>query len=73
MEAYMYILLCNDGTFYTGSTKNLKRRINQHQTGNGANYTKKRRPVTLVYFEVFDRIDVAFEREKQIQSWSHIK
>ena len=73
VEAYTYILRCNDGTFYTGSTKNLKRRLTQHRTGMGAKYTKKRLPVELVYLELFMRIDEAFYREKQIQSWSQLK
>jgi putative endonuclease len=73
MKGYMYILKCADGSYYTGSTKNLERRLQQHQNGEGANHTKKRLPVELVYFEVFDRIDQAFYREKQIQGWSRKK
>ena len=69
----MYILECSDGSYYTGSTKNLKLRLAQHQKGKGANHTKKRLPVTLVYFEEFERIDQAFYREKQIQGWSRKK
>ncbi len=69
----MYILKCANGLFYTGSTKNLERRLHQHQTGQGANFTKKHLPVELVYIETFCRIDWAFYREKQIQNWSHSK
>ena len=69
----MYILECANGTFYTGSTKDLDRRIAQHQAGEGANYTKKHLPVKLVYYEKFQRIDFAFEREKQVQKWSRKK
>jgi putative endonuclease len=69
----MYILKCANDMFYTGSTKNLERRLKQHQSGEGANFTKKHLPVELVYFEVFERIDWAFYREKQIQGWSHKK
>ena len=69
----MYILKCANDKFYTGSTKNLERRLNQHQSGEGANFTKKHLPVELVYFEIFARIDWAFYREKQIQGWSHKK
>jgi putative endonuclease len=69
----MYILKCANDMFYTGSTKNLERRLKQHQCGEGANFTKKHLPVELVYFEVFERIDWAFYREKQIQGWSHKK
>ena len=71
--AYMYILECSNGTYYTGSTKDIDRRLWEHQNGLGANYTKKHSPVKLVYFEEFTRIDEAFYREKQIQGWSHSK
>ena len=69
----MYILECVDGSYYTGSTKNLELRFAQHQEGKGANHTKKRLPVELVYFEEFKRIDEAFYREKQVQGWSRKK
>ena len=70
---YVYILRCNDGTFYTGSTWDLERRLWEHQNGIGANYTKERLPVTLVFCEECTRIEDAFRREKQIQGWSHKK
>ena len=70
---YVYILKCNDGTFYTGSTWNVERRLWQHQNGLGANYTKERLPVKLAFCEACDRIEDAFHREKQIQGWSHKK
>ncbi len=69
----MYILKCSDGSFYTGSTIELEKRLKQHQNGTGANYTMNRLPVELVYFEEYDRIDDAFYREKQVQGWSHKK
>jgi putative endonuclease len=73
MKGYMYILKCVDGSYYTGSTIDLERRFLQHQNGEGANYTKKRLPVELVYFEEYNRIDDAFYREKQVQGWSRKK
>lgn len=73
MKCYTYILKCADDSYYTGSTKDLERRLNQHQSGEGANHTKKRLPVQLVYVEISDRIDHAFYREKQIQKWSRKK
>lgn len=73
MKGFMYILECSDGSYYTGSTKDLVKRMEEHQSGNGANHTKKRLPVKLVYYEEFDRIDTAFEREKQVQGWSRVK
>jgi len=69
----MYILLCADGSYYTGSTNNLERRLAQHQAGEGANHTKKRLPVKLVYYEEYARVSEAFYREKQIQGWSKKK
>jgi len=73
MTGYMYILLCSNGKYYTGSTTNLKLRIEQHQNGTGANFTRKHLPVKLVYCEVYPRIDLAFYREKQVQGWSRRK
>lgn len=73
MKGWMYILECADRSYYTGSTIDLERRLEQHQKGEGANHTKKRLPVTLVYFEEYDRIDTAFYREKQVQGWSRKK
>ncbi|MFK7786874.1 MAG: GIY-YIG nuclease family protein, partial [Crocinitomicaceae bacterium] len=73
MKGYTYILLCANGTYYTGSTKYLELRVRQHQLGEGANHTRKYGPVELVYFEEYSRIDTAFYREKQIQRWSRAK
>lgn len=73
MKGYMYILECCDGSYYTGSTNNLELRMAQHQNGEGANHTRKRLPVKLLYYEEYDRIDQAFYREKQIQGWSRKK
>jgi len=70
---YVYILECSDSSYYTGSTTDLERRLQQHQVGEGAKYTRSRRPVRLIYSEEYDRIDVAFFREKQIQGWSRKK
>ena len=69
----MYILECSNGQYYTGSTKDLGKRLAQHQAGEGANFTKKHLPVKLVYYEEFQRIDEAFYREKQVQGWSRKK
>jgi putative endonuclease len=73
MKGYMYILECEDKSLYTGSTKYLKKRLDQHNDGQGSNHTRSRLPVKLVYFEVYDRIDIAFNREKQVQGWSRKK
>ncbi len=73
MSSFMYILECADGTYYTGSTVNLEKRLWEHGNSLGANYTKKRQPVKLVYLEEYPRIDEAFSREKQVQGWSRAK
>lgn len=70
---YMYMLECADGSYYTGSTWSLEKRVEQHQRGIGANHTAKRLPVKLVYYEEFARIADAYEREKQVQGWSRKK
>jgi putative endonuclease len=69
----MYILECSDGSYYTGSTWNLEKRLYEHQKGLGANHTAKRLPVKLIYCEECDRIEDAFQREKQVQGWSRRK
>jgi putative endonuclease len=73
MKGYVYILKCCNDLYYTGSTNNLEKRLQEHQNGLGANFTKKYLPVSLVYYEEFPRIDEAFYREKQIQGWSRKK
>ncbi|MFD1293447.1 GIY-YIG nuclease family protein [Lutibacter holmesii] len=72
-KGFVYILECSDGTFYTGSTIDLKIRLTQHQNGIGANYTARRLPVKLIYFEEFTSISQAFHKEKQIQGWNRKK
>jgi len=72
-KGFVYILECYDGSYYTGSTNNIEKRIEEHNSGKGANHTKKRLPVKLIYLEEFQRIDDAFYREKQIQGWSRKK
>ncbi len=72
-KGYLYILQCSNGQYYTGSTKDLEKRLAEHQTGEGANFTRKHLPVKLVYYEEFQRIDDAFYREKQIQGWGRKK
>jgi len=73
MKGYMYILLCSDGTYYIGSTTDIEMRLAQHQSGQGANHTKKHLPVKLIYYEEYQRIDEAYYREKQVQGWGRKK
>jgi predicted GIY-YIG superfamily endonuclease len=51
---YTYILLCADGTYYTGSTKDLKKRLQEHQSGRGAEYTSSRLPFQLLYYALIE-------------------
>ena len=73
MTAWTYILECSDGSYYVGSTTDLDRRVSQHNRGEGAAYTRHRRPVRLVWSVEFDRIDEAFHFEKQVQNWGRAK
>lgn len=68
-----YIIECSDDSFYVGSSKDIFKRFDEHCRGEGARYTRERRPLKLVYYEEFLRIDKAFEREHQIKSYSHAK
>jgi putative endonuclease len=71
--AFMYILECSDKSLYVGTTINLEARLWQHNEGEGALYTQTRRPVRLLYYEAYDRVEDAFRREKQVQNWSRAK
>jgi len=70
---YMYILRCADGSYYVGSTRNLESRLHQHRTGVGADYTKSRLPIELVYAAEFVTVAEAFAAEKRVQNWSRAK
>jgi putative endonuclease len=69
----MYILECADSSYYVGSTRDLERRISEHNLGKGAKYTAKRLPVKLVYSAQFDRIADAYAAEKQVHGWGRAK
>lgn len=71
---YTYIVQCADGTFYTGWTNCLKKRIEAHNTGkDGAKYTKAKRPVTLVYYEGYATKEEAMRREYQIKQYTRVR
>ena len=71
---WVYMLKCSDGSYYTGHTDDLERRVMQHQQGTIVGcYTHDRRPLTLVFSESFStRID-ALEMERRIKGWSRVK
>lgn len=74
MVLFVYIIECSDGSFYTGVTNNLERRIAEHNQGlDSKAYTFLRRPVKIVYYEDHSDPYYAFCREKQIKGWSHRK
>lgn len=64
---YVYILQCRDGTFYTGSTTDIGRRLNEHNSGKGGNYTRVRRPVKIIYKKSYPDRSTAQKREAQIK------
>lgn len=64
---YTYLLRCADSTLYCGWTNHLAERVKAHNAGRGAKYTKGRRPVSLVYYEVFDTKEEAMRREAAIK------
>lgn len=67
------MLRCRDGSYYVGSTRDLQSRVDQHAMGAGAEYTKHRLPVELVYAVEFDTILEAFQWEKRLQGWGRAK
>lgn len=70
---FVYIVECCDGTLYTGVTTDIAWRLAAHNTGNGAKYTKSRRPVKLVYRERVKNQSEACKRECQIKKFSRAK
>ena len=71
MPHYVYVILCEDGSFYTGYTKNLDSRMKLHARGRGARYTRMHRPKKLVYFEECASIREAMRREKKVKRMNH--
>ena len=66
-EHWVYVVECSDGTFYTGYTTDVTRRVAEHDAGDGAKYTRGRTPVTLCYTERFDSKSAAMSREYEIK------
>ncbi len=67
MAHYVYILSCGDGTFYTGWTTDLEKRVKVHNQGKGAKYTRSRLPVKLLYSEEYSEKGEALRREAAIK------
>jgi putative endonuclease len=70
---YVYILKCKDGSYYTGITKNLEKRIADHANGKGAKYTRGRAPLKLIHAETFENRSTASKREVEIKKLSRIE
>jgi putative endonuclease len=68
MPCYCYIVECADGTYYTGWTTDPQRRVQTHNKGLGAKYTKMRLPVKLVYMEEQPDVRSAMKRERSIKN-----
>ncbi|MBR5401658.1 MAG: GIY-YIG nuclease family protein [Treponema sp.] len=73
MKGYMYILKCKDNSYYVGSTDNLTLRIEEHNRGEGCEYTRERLPLQLVYYEECFNIKDAFIHEQQVKGWNRKK
>ena len=71
MSYYVYVILCDDGSFYTGYTKNVKSRLRLHMNGKGARYTRMHKPKELVYTEQFESRAEAMRREKRLKKLGH--
>lgn len=64
---YTYMLLCGDGSLYTGWTNDLKKRLAAHRSGNGAKYTRSREPVRLVWYQCLENKSQAMKKEAEIK------
>ena len=72
-DYWVYILRCADGSYYIGCTHDLQQRIKTHEQGRAAEYTSRRRPLTLVYSEKHQTVDSAHRRERQVKRWTKEK
>ena len=69
----VYLLKCNDGSYYVGHTTDLEERLKLHSAGQEHGYTSSRLPISLVYVKEFETRDEAFWLERQIKGWSRRK
>jgi len=70
---FIYILLCKDGSYYTGSTNNVEKRFKDHLDGHGARYTKSHKPVKVIYREEFASKSEALKYEVKLKKLSRVK
>jgi len=71
MPHYVYLIQCEDDSFYTGITKDLDSRMKLHLSGKGSRYTRMHKPKKLVYVEEFDSRAEAMKRERKIKTFKH--
>ena len=71
--AWLYILKCSDGSYYTGSAVDIEKRIAEHKAGVYNGYTSKRLPIELVFSCEMPTLFDAFLRERQIKGWTRRK
>jgi len=69
-DHYVYVIECSDGSFYTGYTTDVQRRVAEHDDGEGAKYTRGRTPVELLHTESFESRSAAMRREAEIKGFS---
>lgn len=70
---FVYLLTCGDGSIYCGSAKDIRKRLKEHISGEGAIWTKVRQPIKLCYYEMYNSLVTARRRERQIKGWSREK
>ena len=68
---YAYIVRCSDNSLYAGWTNDIEKRLQSHNAGTGAKYTRARLPVTLAYLETFDTKSEAMKREAALKKLTH--
>ena len=70
---FVYILLCEDNSFYTGYSNNPQKRLSDHKNGKGGKYTRSHKPIKRIYLEKLDTKSEALKRERQIKGWGRSK
>jgi len=73
IDYWVYIIRCADGSYYTGSSRDLEKRLQAHEEGRAAAYTARRRPLYLAFSEKHDTMEAARRRELQIKRWTRKK
>jgi predicted GIY-YIG superfamily endonuclease len=72
-DFYVYILKCNDASYYVGHTDNIEKRIAEHNSNEYKSYTSKRLPIEVVFVQLFGSRDEALSAERQIKKWNRQK